>query len=173
MPNTDTALMLGLAHTLAAEGLHDRAFLDRFCVGYATFEDYLLGRTDGQPKDAAWAAAICGIPPDEIVALARALAGRRTLIAVAHALQRAEHGEQPVWMAAVLAAMLGPDRPAGRRLRLRARHASRTTGGARSRCRCPTLPQGRNRVRGLHPGGAHRRHAAAARATRSTTTASA
>ena len=35
------------------------------------------------------------------------MAGRRTLIVVAHALQRAEHGEQPVWMAAVLAAMLG------------------------------------------------------------------
>ena len=32
-PNTDTALMLGLAHTLVAEGLHDRAFLARYCVG--------------------------------------------------------------------------------------------------------------------------------------------
>jgi len=47
VPNTDTALMLGLAHTLVVEGLHDRAFLDRFCVGYSAFEDYLLARTDG------------------------------------------------------------------------------------------------------------------------------
>ncbi|HWT17567.1 MAG TPA: molybdopterin-dependent oxidoreductase, partial [Variovorax sp.] len=31
----------------------------------------------------------------------------RVLVVVAHSLQRAEHGEQPVWMAAVLAAMLG------------------------------------------------------------------
>jgi biotin/methionine sulfoxide reductase len=106
-PNTDTALMLALAHTLVVEDLYDRAFLDRFCVGYPPFEDYLLGRTDGQPKDAVWAAGICGVAADNIVALARAMAGRRTLIVVAHALQRAEHGEQPVWMAAVLAAMLG------------------------------------------------------------------
>src|SRR6266567_1943425 len=31
---TDVALMLGLAHTLAASGLHDRAFLGRYCVGW-------------------------------------------------------------------------------------------------------------------------------------------
>ena len=43
-PNTDVALMLGLAHTLAVEGLHDRAFLERYCVGYERFEPYLLGK---------------------------------------------------------------------------------------------------------------------------------
>ena len=32
-PNTDVALMLGLAYTLVAEGLHDKEFLDRYCVG--------------------------------------------------------------------------------------------------------------------------------------------
>ena len=107
VPGTDTALMLGLAHTLVAEGLHDRDFLARYCVGYPIFEDYLVGRSDGQPKNAAWAAAITGIAQDDITGLARRMANGRTLIVVAHALQRAEHGEQPVWMAAVLAAMLG------------------------------------------------------------------
>ena len=106
-PGTDTALMLGLAHTLATEGLHDRAFLDRFCVGYPEFEDYLLGRTDGVAKDAAWASAICGVPADQIMAIARQAAGQRVLVTMAHSLQRAEHGEQPVWMGMVLAAMLG------------------------------------------------------------------
>src|ERR1700737_3150218 len=67
-PGTDVALMLGLAHTLVTEGRHDRAFLDGFCVGWEVFEDYLLGRHDGQPKDAAWAAALCGTPPAEITA---------------------------------------------------------------------------------------------------------
>jgi len=43
------ALMLGMAHTLVAEGLHDRAFIDRYCAGWGEFEAYLLGRTDGQP----------------------------------------------------------------------------------------------------------------------------
>jgi len=107
IPGSDVALMLGLAHTLASEGLHDRAFLDRYCEGWAIFEDYLLGRVDGTPKTAAWAAERCGIDAAVIRDLALSLAGRRSLIVVAHALQRAEHGEQPVWMALVLAAMLG------------------------------------------------------------------
>src|SRR5205814_6172524 len=59
------------------------------------------------PKDAAWAAAICGSSADDIVALARRCAGRRTLVTCSQSLQRADHGEQPVWMAVVLAAMLG------------------------------------------------------------------
>src|SRR5207248_2428285 len=58
-PGTDVALMLGMAHTLVTEGLHDRVFLDRYCVGWEALEAYLLGRIDGRPKDAAWAAAIC------------------------------------------------------------------------------------------------------------------
>ncbi|MFC7538691.1 hypothetical protein ACFQU2_03490 [Siccirubricoccus deserti] len=88
-------------------GLHDRGFLDRYTLGWEKFEAYLFGRTDGQPKDAAWAAPITGIAAETITALARRLAGRRSLITVAHSLQRAEHGEQPVWMGLVLAAMLG------------------------------------------------------------------
>ena len=45
--------------------------------------------------------------PDAIRKLARRLAGRSALITVSHSLQRAEHGEQPVWMGMVLAAALG------------------------------------------------------------------
>ncbi|MBV9753108.1 MAG: molybdopterin-dependent oxidoreductase, partial [Hyphomicrobiales bacterium] len=56
IPGTDTALMFAIAHSLVAAGLHDRAFLDRYTVGWPIFERYLLGETDGQPKDAAWAA---------------------------------------------------------------------------------------------------------------------
>jgi biotin/methionine sulfoxide reductase len=106
-PGTDTALMLALAHTLVSDGTHDRGFLDSHCSGWSIFEDYLMGRSDGQPKDAAWAAAITGIAAAEIVALARRLPGKRVLVVVSHSLQRAEHGEQPVWMGSVLAAILG------------------------------------------------------------------
>ncbi len=106
-PGTDVALMLGIAHTLVSEDLHDRAFLDRYCVGYEIFEGYLFGADHAQPKDADWASAICGMPADEIIGLARHAAGRRTLITCSQSLQRAEHGEQPVWMGVVLAAMLG------------------------------------------------------------------
>jgi biotin/methionine sulfoxide reductase len=106
-PNTDTALMLALAHTLVAEGLHDTGFLERCTVGFDRFRLYLMGETDGQPKDADWAAAICGVPADAIRALARRMSRARTMIAVSWSLQRADHGEQPLWAAIALAAMLG------------------------------------------------------------------
>ena len=107
VPGTDVALMLGLAHALVSEGLHDREFLDRYTVGYERFEAYLLARSDGVEKSPEWASLICGISADVIRNLARAMAGARTLITVSHSLQRADHGEQPVWMGIVLAAMLG------------------------------------------------------------------
>jgi len=107
IPGTDVALMLGIAHVLAAEGLHNREFLERYTVGYERFEDYLLGRNDGLPKTAEWAAEICGISAETIRDLARAMARLRTLVTVSHSLQRADYGEQPVWMGIVLAAMLG------------------------------------------------------------------
>ena len=106
-PGTDTAMMLALAHTIVLDDAHDRAFLASHCHGWESFEAYLMGRSDGQPKDADWAAEITGLSADMMRAMARRLPGRRVLVTVAHSLQRAEHGEQPVWMASVLAAMLG------------------------------------------------------------------
>ncbi|WP_327232746.1 molybdopterin-dependent oxidoreductase [Streptomyces sp. NBC_01317] len=107
VPATDTALMLGLAHTLLAEGLHDRAFLDRRTTGFDTFARYLDGRADGTTRSADWAAAICGLDASRIRALARRMAASRTLVTVTWSLQRIQHGEQPVWAALALAAMLG------------------------------------------------------------------
>lgn len=106
-PNTDVALMLGIAHTLVAEGLHDREFLDRCTVGFERFRAYLTGETDGCPKDAGWAAAISGLDAGTIRQLARDMAATRTLVSASWSLQRQDHGEQPYWMAVTLAAMLG------------------------------------------------------------------
>ncbi len=106
-PGSDTALMLALAFVLEQEGLTDHAFLDRYTVGFERFRPYLMGESDGMPKTPEWASPICGVDPDTIRALARRMASTRTLITVAWSLQRAEHGEQPYWMSAVLAAMLG------------------------------------------------------------------
>src|SRR6185369_1706811 len=50
----DAAIMLALAYTLVREGLHDEDFLERYCVGFDHFRDYLLGRADGVVKDAEW-----------------------------------------------------------------------------------------------------------------------
>lgn len=106
-PSTDVALMLGVAHTLHAEGLYDADFVQRYCEGFEQFESYLTGAADGTAKDADWAASICGIAADRIQALARRMAAHKTLITVSHSLQRSEGGEQPVWMGLVLGAMLG------------------------------------------------------------------
>ena len=106
-PNTDTAVMLGLAHTLLAEGLHDEDFLARYCTGFGKFRPYLMGETDGVPKDADWAAAISELDAEAIRSLARRMASGRTLITCCWSLQRADHGEQPYWMAVTLAAMVG------------------------------------------------------------------
>ena len=107
LPGTDVAVMLGLAHTLASEGLHDRAFLASHCHGYDRFERYLFGGDDSQPKSAEWAEGISQIPAEDIKALARRMVAGRTMINVSWSLQRADHGEQPVWMGLTLAAMLG------------------------------------------------------------------
>ena len=106
-PNTDTAVMLALARTLVEEGRHDTEFLDRHCTGFARFQAYLMGDDDGEPKDADWAETISGVPAATIRRLARRMADGRTLITVSWSLQRADHGEQPYWMAVTLAAMLG------------------------------------------------------------------
>ena len=106
-PNTDAAFMLGLAHTLIAEGRHDEKFLETYCVGFEQLRAYVTGETDGVPKSASWAAAICDVPADTIVALARRMAANRTMLSTAWSLQRADHGEQPFWLTIALAAMLG------------------------------------------------------------------
>ncbi|WP_223427687.1 molybdopterin-dependent oxidoreductase [Tateyamaria pelophila] len=106
-PSSDTALMLALAYVLYTEDLADHAFLDRYTVGFEQFLPYLLGQSDGQPKTPDWAGPLCGVAPQAIHDLARRMAATRTLITVAWSLQRAEHGEQPYWMASVLASMLG------------------------------------------------------------------
>ncbi|WP_418120713.1 molybdopterin-dependent oxidoreductase [Variovorax sp. 350MFTsu5.1] len=107
VPGTDTALMLALVHQIVSDGAHDREFIARCCDGWDSFEDYLMGRSDGVAKSCEWAAPTCGLPAARLKALARELPGKRVLVVVSHSLQRAEHGEQPVWMGAVLAAALG------------------------------------------------------------------
>jgi biotin/methionine sulfoxide reductase len=144
-PGTDVALMLGIAHTLVTEGLHDLAFLGRFCVGWEIFEDYLLGCHDAQPKDAGWAAEICGLPAKEIISLARRVAGRRTLVTCSQSLQRAEHGEQSVWMGVVLAALLGQIGLPGGGFAY-ALGSTSNTGKPAVAVPVPTLPQGRNTI---------------------------
>ena len=106
-PGTDVALMLGLAHTLYVEGLHDEAFLARYTVGFERFVPYLTGASDGVAKDARWAESITTVGAETIRALARRMAAGRTMVSLSWSLTRQDHGEQPFWMGVTLAAMLG------------------------------------------------------------------
>lgn len=106
-PQTDVALMLGIAHTLKAEKLQDDAFLDEYTVGFDKFLPYLMGETDSTPKSAEWAAGISEIPAETIKDLARRFAKNRTMLTSGWAMQRQHHGEQPHWMLVTLASMLG------------------------------------------------------------------
>ncbi len=106
-PNSDVAVMLGMAHTLVANNLHDRQFLDKYCVGFERFLPYLMGEEDGIVKDAQWAAQLAEVPAHWIEATAKQMAAERCLIGISWSLQRSEFGEQPYWMATLLSAMLG------------------------------------------------------------------
>ena len=150
VPGSDVAVMLALAYTLVDEGLHDRAFLERYSVGFDRFERYLLGAADGCPKTPAWAERLSEIPAATIRALARRMAAKRTLINVNYALQRVEHGEQAPWLAVTLAAMLGqiglPGGGFGQGY-----GSLGYIGRAPLRVGPPTLPQGRNPVSDFIP----------------------
>ena len=106
-PNTDAALMLGLAGEIVAAGRHDADFLRRCCSGSETYLAQLRGERDGTPKTAAWAGTITGLDAQRIRALALRMVDTRTQLTVSWSLQRAHHGEQPFWAALALASVIG------------------------------------------------------------------
>jgi len=106
-PGTDTALILSMATEIILADRADMAFLDRYTVGFAEVRAYLTGAQDETIKGADWAAPICGIDPQDIRDLALKACSTRTMISVAWSVQRARFGEQPLWAAITLAAVLG------------------------------------------------------------------
>ncbi len=149
-PNTDTALMIAIAHTLVADGLHDRAFLDRYTVGFERFEAYLSGEVDGIVKDAAWAAEISELSAETIRNLARRMAAGRTMISVAWSLTRQDHGEQPYWAAITLASMLGQIGLPGGGFGF-GYSAENSIGGQMTPLEAASLPQGQKQVADFIP----------------------
>ena len=99
--------MLALTHTLISENLHDKEFLENYCEGVHQVIPYIMGETDGQPKDASWAASITEIDPKDIRDLALQMAAGRTMLSATWSLQRGDHGEQPYWALILLACTLG------------------------------------------------------------------
>ncbi|WP_299819707.1 molybdopterin-dependent oxidoreductase [uncultured Jannaschia sp.] len=149
-PGTDTAMMLAMMHVLDARGLADRGYLETHCVGADRLLAYVRGDADGVAKTPDWAAAITGLDAEVIAALSLDAAKGRTLITVSHSLQRAEHGEQPVWAGIALAAMLGQIGLPGAGYNY-ALGSLGHTGRVPIDLPLPTLPQGRNGVEAFIP----------------------
>lgn len=149
-PNTDVALMLALAHTLVTEGLHDKQFLSTHCVGFEAFLPYLTGANDNQPKNAAWAEKITDIPAEKIIALARQMASRPTLINASWSLTRQQNGEQVYWMLVALAALLGGIGQPGTGFGL-GLGAVNGVGNHRAHLPWAALPTGKNQVESFIP----------------------
>jgi trimethylamine-N-oxide reductase (cytochrome c) len=106
-PQTDVALMLAIAYELYTNNLHDKGFIKGYSLGFDRFVPYLTGEEDGIAKTVEWAEKITAVPADVIKELATTMVAGRTQLLMGWCIQRQQHGEQPYWMAAVLATMIG------------------------------------------------------------------
>ena len=123
-PNTDAAMLAGMAHYIFANNLQDQKFIDRFVQGMDTgtmpawakqpgqerenFRDYIFGKYDNKPKTPEWAASICGVSADDIRKLAHMYATTKpAALKASWAPGRNSYGEQYNRMAAALQAMTG------------------------------------------------------------------
>ena len=119
-PNTDAAMLAGMAHYIFSNNLQDQKFIDEFCQGMdagttpeefkdkENFRDYILGTYDKTPKSPEWAENICGISAKDIKELAHQYATTKpAALKACWAPGRASYGEQYNRMAAAVQAMTG------------------------------------------------------------------
>ena len=149
-PNTDAALLLGIAHTLHSKQLVDINFIQKYTDGYEKFIPYLFGEFDNTPKSASWASKICEIDEEVIISLAEEMAKKRTMISVSWSLTRQDHGEQAFWAAITVAAMLGQIGLPGGGFGF-GYSATNYIGGKFTPPRAAALPQGKNPVSNFIP----------------------
>ena len=93
--------------TMAARATLTFSLSDAVSAGSSASPPTCRGETDGRPKDVAWAARLSGLDAEMLRGLARRMADSRTMINMSWSLNRQDHGEQPFWTGAALAAMLG------------------------------------------------------------------
>ena len=113
LPNTDAALYLAIAHEWFTNGTYDKEYLETHAYGVKEFEDYVLGREDGEPKDAAWASPITGVPKRIIKALAAEWASKRTTIVIGNGGPgiRGPYATEPARLQVLCLAMQGLGKP--------------------------------------------------------------
>lgn len=120
-PNTDAALVAGMAHVMITEKLLDQEFLDTYCVGFdedhmpegapkgASYRSYIMGQgPDGVMKTPEWAATITGVPAATIRSLAREIAtAKPCAITQGWGPQRHSNGDPSARAIFLMAAMTG------------------------------------------------------------------
>ncbi|MGR3378164.1 molybdopterin-dependent oxidoreductase [Salipiger abyssi] len=142
---TDACAMLAMAHVLLSENRVDEAAVKRIATGFDEIRALILGLSDGQPKSSDWAAALTGIPASELTRIARKLSDGPALINLSWSLQRAVAGEQPYWVALVLAVLSGQIGRPGCGIACGLSAVS-SVGNPLRRLRGPAFEQGRNPV---------------------------
>ncbi|MBI2855016.1 MAG: molybdopterin-dependent oxidoreductase [Chloroflexi bacterium] len=145
VPNTDVALMAGMAHVMITENLHDLAYIRKYTYGFEEYADYVLGHEDGIPKTPQWAEKITGVPASITTGLARDFATTRPAALVdGFAPGRSAYGEQFHRGAITLAAITGNIGV----------HGGNAPGDSASGRRCPLISLGRQvgqRINPLNP----------------------
>ncbi|MEB5750410.1 molybdopterin-dependent oxidoreductase [Leclercia adecarboxylata] len=83
LPSTDNALMDAMMYVIVSENLHDKAFIERYTLGFdeenmpegvpanESLVAYLMGKKDGVVKTPEWAEKITHVPAQTIRQLAR------------------------------------------------------------------------------------------------------
>ena len=149
-PNTDTALMLALAHILIKNQSYDKDFIDKYTVGFDSFSDYVQGKKNNQECSPEWASKITNIPVKTIYELANKIITKKTMISLSWSLQRASRGEQPLWMGITLAAMLGQIGTASGGFGF-GYSSVNSTGDSFDKIPWQSLPQGKNKIKDFIP----------------------
>ena len=101
-PGTDGALACAVMHILFRDGLADRDYLERYTDDPKGLEEHLRTRTPD------WAAAITGLPVDEIEAFARLVGTtKRTFFRLGYGFSRQRNGAANMHAALSIAAVTG------------------------------------------------------------------
>ncbi|MSQ71550.1 MAG: molybdopterin oxidoreductase family protein [Betaproteobacteria bacterium] len=107
LPGTDGALALAMMNVIIGEDLIDRDYVERHTLGYAQLRE----RVKAYPPDTV--AAICGVPAERIIALAREYAGTKpAAIRLNYGMQRSAGGGMATRNIACLPALVGAWRDA-------------------------------------------------------------
>jgi trimethylamine-N-oxide reductase (cytochrome c) len=114
IPNTDAALLLGIAYIWLTEDTYDREYVETHAVGYEEFFEYVLGNAeDGEPKTPEWASKKCGVKPWTIKALAREWAKKITTFSIGNGGPgiRGAFSTEPARLQSILMGMQGLGKP--------------------------------------------------------------